>query len=576
MACSKYSLTNTGTTAVNFNYQRCDDFMWEYQVNLNPNETKNIWVVDGTYSIAQLFQSSVSVINYGSFPLAPTPTPSNTPTNTPTPSVTPTNTLTPTITPTNTPTSTNTPTPSITPTNTPTPTITPTPTTTPVTPTPTSTNTPTPTITPTQGVPSVFNATITEVGSNVVMSGTGTFNINDLTSTFNFGGTQSLITPNVGQLTIGAAASNITQYSGATLSGPLNFGSGGSSTADSGTGGMFGVSPLAGVRTILIPTGYVSGTNISGTATYLNETLSSLGLTTGTYSWTWGTGNNQGEFNLQIGIQPTPTPTPTPTITETPTNTPTPTNTETPTNTPTPTETPTNTPTNTVTPTITPTNTVTPTITPTPVGPGSMASSGDLIMSPGVIVDSNDFSIEFWFKTSNNPSTLEPILGSTTSGDDSLGIILDSNSLNVILNNISAPSITYQLPTTLVPDTWTYFAISRQGGVESVWMDGTASTNNLQSDTRDYTGTTDLIFNTQGINISNAKLTNLKVNVGRTYLNPTNPTIPRPTTSLTADSETVLLMNCIDAASVFTDSSGTQTSITVNTTPVVYSIDSPY
>ena len=375
-----------------------------------------------------------------------------------------------------------------------------------------------------------------------------------------------MITPNVGRLTIGAAASNITQYSGATLSGPLNFGSGGSSTADSGTGNMFGVSPLAGVRTILIPTGYVSGTNISGTATYLNETLSSLGLTTGTYSWTWGTGNNQGEFNLQIGIQPTPTPTPTPTITETPTNTPTPTITETPTNTPTPTETPTN----------TPTNTATPTITPTPVGPGSMASSGDLIMSPGFTGDTNDFSIEFWFKTSNNPSTLEPILGSTTSGDDSLGIILDSNSLNVVLNNISTPSITYQLPTTLVPDTWTYFAISRRGGVESIWMDGSASINNGQSDSRDYTGTTDLIFNTQGINISNAKLTNLKVNVGATYLNPADPTIPKPSTSLTADPETVLLMNCIDAASVFTDSSGVQTSITVNTTPVVYSIDTPY
>ena len=55
MTCSKYGLTNTGTTAVNFNYQRCEDFLWEYQVNLNPNETKNIWLIDGTYNIASLF-----------------------------------------------------------------------------------------------------------------------------------------------------------------------------------------------------------------------------------------------------------------------------------------------------------------------------------------------------------------------------------------------------------------------------------------------------------------------------------------------------------------------------------------
>jgi hypothetical protein len=99
MACSKYSLTNTGATPVNFNYQRCDDLMWEYQVNLDPNETKTIWIINGSYSTAPLFQSSVSLINYGAFPLPPTPTPSNTPTNTPTPSVTPTPTVTPTTQP---------------------------------------------------------------------------------------------------------------------------------------------------------------------------------------------------------------------------------------------------------------------------------------------------------------------------------------------------------------------------------------------------------------------------------------------------------------------------------------------
>ena len=115
MACSKYTLTNTGTTSVNFNYQRCDDLMWEYQVNLDPNETKNIWVINGSYSIAQLFQSNISLVNNGTFPFEPTPTPSVTPTNTPTPSVTPTNTPTPSVTTTNTPTPTPTLTPSPTP-----------------------------------------------------------------------------------------------------------------------------------------------------------------------------------------------------------------------------------------------------------------------------------------------------------------------------------------------------------------------------------------------------------------------------------------------------------------------------
>ena len=68
MACSKYTLTNTGSTIVNFNYRRCDDSMWEYQVELNPNQTKNIWLIDNSYSIAPLFVPNVVLVNDGVFP----------------------------------------------------------------------------------------------------------------------------------------------------------------------------------------------------------------------------------------------------------------------------------------------------------------------------------------------------------------------------------------------------------------------------------------------------------------------------------------------------------------------------
>ena len=116
MACSKYTLTNTGSTVVNFNYRKCDDSMWQYQVNLDPNETKNIWLINGTYDVAQSFESKIVLVNDGVYPLTPTPT--RTPT--PTPSPTTTTTPTPTITPTTTITPTNTQTPTITPTITPT------------------------------------------------------------------------------------------------------------------------------------------------------------------------------------------------------------------------------------------------------------------------------------------------------------------------------------------------------------------------------------------------------------------------------------------------------------------------
>ena len=102
MACSKYTLTNTGSTIVNFNYRRCDDAMWEYQVELTQNQTKNIWLINDTYSIAPLYVSSVVLVNDGVYPITPTPSP--TAAVTPTPTVTSTTTPTPTVTSTTTPT----------------------------------------------------------------------------------------------------------------------------------------------------------------------------------------------------------------------------------------------------------------------------------------------------------------------------------------------------------------------------------------------------------------------------------------------------------------------------------------
>jgi len=154
MACSKYTLTNTGSTTVNFSYQRCDDALWDYQVELLPNQTKNIWVINGTYTVAAAFKNVIVLVNQGVFPPifatpTPTQTPTQTPTNTPTPSTTATNTPTPTNTETPTPTPTNTETPTNTPTNT-------------TTITPSDTNTETPTNTPTPSVTATITPSPTE------------------------------------------------------------------------------------------------------------------------------------------------------------------------------------------------------------------------------------------------------------------------------------------------------------------------------------------------------------------------------------------------------------------------------
>jgi len=107
--------------------------MWDYQVELTPGQTKNIWLINGTFAISPVYSSIISLVNQGPFPpisetATPTPTSTTTPTATPTPSVTATNTPTSSQTSTPTPTTTNTPTNTETPTSTPTNTPTPSPT----------------------------------------------------------------------------------------------------------------------------------------------------------------------------------------------------------------------------------------------------------------------------------------------------------------------------------------------------------------------------------------------------------------------------------------------------------------
>ena len=141
MACKKYVLTNNTVKTQTFSYQECSNNMWVYDVLLEPEQTKNIWLVNGTFQ--SYYTNDMTIVDDGVFPpvASPTPSPSSTPTNTPTPSVTTTPTPSVTTTPT------NTPTPSVT--TTPTPSVTTTPTVTPsVTPSGTAVATPTPTVTP--------------------------------------------------------------------------------------------------------------------------------------------------------------------------------------------------------------------------------------------------------------------------------------------------------------------------------------------------------------------------------------------------------------------------------------------
>ena len=93
----------------------------------------------------------------------------------------------------------------------------------------------------------------------------------------------------------------------ASMSGPTSFGSGGLGIASSGSGGFVLIGDLG---ELLLPSGYVSGTALSGSMTYSGQTLASLGVTPGTYTWTWGSGADADFVELQVlgGTQAVPEP----------------------------------------------------------------------------------------------------------------------------------------------------------------------------------------------------------------------------------------------------------------------------
>jgi hypothetical protein len=218
-------------------------------------------------------------------------------------------TVTPTPTVTLTPTPTVTPTPTSTPTNTPTVTPTSTP-----TETPTATPTITPTPTPTSGETSTGFLTFSEVGSNVVMTASGTIDLDGLTlvdsniGPFMGGG----IGPTSATFLMGANGGYGKSYSGFTTT-PSNFGTGSGFPPTSTSGDIFGIIYQGQPPHLLVvPTGYTSGGQISSTQTFTGQTFSSLGLTAGTYTYTWGSGKS---FNVVVSGTPASTPTPTPTPT---------------------------------------------------------------------------------------------------------------------------------------------------------------------------------------------------------------------------------------------------------------------
>lgn len=147
---------------------------------------------------------------------------------------------------------------------------------------------------------------VNEVGSDVVVTAAGTLNLTALS------GNESEVTGGiiwaaaiVGSVISVGSPSSIPVDEYQLVSGPASFGTGAMFQADSGSGDLVA---LATNGWIVVPAGYISGAPLSSTSTFEDESLDSLGLTTGSYVYSWGTGPTADTLTLNIGVASVPEP----------------------------------------------------------------------------------------------------------------------------------------------------------------------------------------------------------------------------------------------------------------------------
>jgi hypothetical protein len=139
---------------------------------------------------------------------------------------------------------------------------------------------------------------ITQSGADVVASGSGSLDTDDLTFQ-SYDNLPSRVDASSGILTLNSGYYYGYVYSGVT--GPASFGSGANVQSTSSSGDADGIGVM-GADEIIAPGGNYPGDPLgSFNATWSGQTLASLGLNTGTYVWSWGSGDDADSFTINIG-----------------------------------------------------------------------------------------------------------------------------------------------------------------------------------------------------------------------------------------------------------------------------------
>lgn len=164
------------------------------------------------------------------------------------------------------------------------------------------------------GAQAAYTITIQQVGNDVVAMGSGSLDVTPFG-----GGSSDSRFPNVGTTNgfsfvfVGGSAlgsgSAVTVYSdefNPVTGGDAVFGVvGEGGFASSATGDLVGLEPASlfdpdSNTKLYVPEGYVAGAPLSGTATWADSTINSLGLFAGSYVWAWDDGASADSLTLVI------------------------------------------------------------------------------------------------------------------------------------------------------------------------------------------------------------------------------------------------------------------------------------
>jgi hypothetical protein len=152
----------------------------------------------------------------------------------------------------------------------------------------------------------IVNAT--ETGGDVVFAGSGSLNTSTWTLSSGTHSQASAVAPDA-VISVGPTViSGLDRYITPTnFAGPTLFGSGTALTfSTAGTGDYTALWFNDDPQNLYLPSGYVTGAALAGTATYVSATFAGLGLTPGTYEWTWGSGVSADSLTLNVGAVPIP------------------------------------------------------------------------------------------------------------------------------------------------------------------------------------------------------------------------------------------------------------------------------